>query len=408
MAANIYDLSVTAASNTTIDGIDISGSTGKVKDGDNVMRSEAAFMAQFIDDQGGIATTAGSANAQTVTLASGFTANANGHVFTVKIGAGLANTTTTPTLNVNGIGAIAWKVDYGGVIANPLPGDLQGGSYATFLDNGTNFILLNPQAQGRYPPGTLYGLTLSNGTDATNDINVAVGSARDGADSANMDLLTALGKQLDVSWAVGGTTGSPLGMLATGGAVGNNRYFLFLIKRPDTGVVDLAADTSSTGANIAANTNAAYTILRAVGEVTRTGGVNGVPIWYGTTPISGTWTPTDASGAGLSFSSVSGTYIKIGKLVKATLRLTFPATASGAVVTIGGLPFTSATYSGGAAVGAGSIWAFGIAAPNGAGVATLNSAALTFTVVNGAGVNSTNANWSTAVVSGTLTYEATA
>lgn len=55
---------------------------------------------------------------------------------------------------------------------------------------------------------------------------------------------------------------------------------------------------------------------------------------------AGTWTPIDSSGAGLSFSAVSGNYQVLGNMVFAYFALTFPATASGAGVTIGGLPLT--------------------------------------------------------------------
>ena len=56
----------------------------------------------------------------------------------------------------------------------------------------------------------------------------------------------------------------------------------------------------------------------------------------------GTWTPTDASGAGLTFTSPSGTYEKIGRQVAARAVLTYPATADGSNAVIGGLPFTTA------------------------------------------------------------------
>lgn len=54
----------------------------------------------------------------------------------------------------------------------------------------------------------------------------------------------------------------------------------------------------------------------------------------------GTWTPVDASGAGLVFTGVFGFYTKTGNIVTAMGRLTFPTTASVLGVTIGGLPFT--------------------------------------------------------------------
>ena len=59
----------------------------------------------------------------------------------------------------------------------------------------------------------------------------------------------------------------------------------------------------------------------------------------------GTWTPTDGSGASLSFTTVSANYIKIGGTYWASFGLTFPATASGAGVQINGLPFTTGSTS---------------------------------------------------------------
>ena len=55
----------------------------------------------------------------------------------------------------------------------------------------------------------------------------------------------------------------------------------------------------------------------------------------------GTWTPIDSSGAGLTFTDNSGTYVKIGSLCYITGYLSFPSTASGANAIIGGLPFAA-------------------------------------------------------------------
>lgn len=58
----------------------------------------------------------------------------------------------------------------------------------------------------------------------------------------------------------------------------------------------------------------------------------------------GTWTPTDASGAGLTFTiNTTSTYTKIGNFVTAYCSVTYPATASAAQATFGGLPFVSAS-----------------------------------------------------------------
>lgn len=56
----------------------------------------------------------------------------------------------------------------------------------------------------------------------------------------------------------------------------------------------------------------------------------------------GTWTPTDGSGAALSFSAVSAAYTKIGNMVWAYGTVTYPATGSGASAILASLPFTVA------------------------------------------------------------------
>jgi hypothetical protein len=53
----------------------------------------------------------------------------------------------------------------------------------------------------------------------------------------------------------------------------------------------------------------------------------------------GTYTPTDASGAGLTFSAVEGLYVKIGQFVTLAYTITFPATADGSAASFGGTPF---------------------------------------------------------------------
>ena len=63
----------------------------------------------------------------------------------------------------------------------------------------------------------------------------------------------------------------------------------------------------------------------------------------------GTWTGTDASGAGLSITFVGGRYTKIGRLVYVSAEtITYPVTASTASATLGGLPFTNGPQNAGA------------------------------------------------------------
>jgi hypothetical protein len=68
--------------------------------------------------------------------------------------------------------------------------------------------------------------------------------------------------------------------------------------------------------------------------------------WY----EEGTWTPTDQSGAGLTFTNVKGTYTRIGRQVNCLAWLTYPSTANGLGLTIGGLPFNIKSTDDGAGV----------------------------------------------------------
>lgn len=63
----------------------------------------------------------------------------------------------------------------------------------------------------------------------------------------------------------------------------------------------------------------------------------------------GTWTPSDASGAGLSFTVNSATYTKIGRCVYVSCYIIYPATANGSTALIGGLPFAAASVQVGTA-----------------------------------------------------------
>jgi len=55
----------------------------------------------------------------------------------------------------------------------------------------------------------------------------------------------------------------------------------------------------------------------------------------------GTWVPTDASGAGLTFTVSSCRYTKVGRLVTVQGIITYPATVSGATTSWGGFPFNA-------------------------------------------------------------------
>jgi hypothetical protein len=54
------------------------------------------------------------------------------------------------------------------------------------------------------------------------------------------------------------------------------------------------------------------------------------------------WTPTDGSGAGLSFTGVSANYVRMGNMVFAYAALTYPGTADASNASLQGLPITVA------------------------------------------------------------------
>jgi hypothetical protein len=59
-------------------------------------------------------------------------------------------------------------------------------------------------------------------------------------------------------------------------------------------------------------------------------------------PVDGGWTPVDGSGASLSFTITHpALYTKIGRAVFVSFAIVYPATASGALAVVGGLPYTS-------------------------------------------------------------------
>jgi hypothetical protein len=64
--------------------------------------------------------------------------------------------------------------------------------------------------------------------------------------------------------------------------------------------------------------------------------------WY----EEGAWTPTDASGAALTFTSAAGSYTRVGRLVNWQAVIVYPSTANASDSLIGGLPFTVAGGSG--------------------------------------------------------------
>lgn len=117
------------------------------------------------------------------------------------------------------------------------------------------------------PAEHINGLKLSNNSgDATNDIDIAVGKARDTADTANLVVASAIGKQIDASWAAGGTPGTTTGGLSSSLTLTNDTWYHVILGKV-SGTVEVGFDTSATGANLV--NDHAFTNVRRISSVRR-------------------------------------------------------------------------------------------------------------------------------------------
>ena len=109
-------------------------------------------------------------------------------------------------------------------------------------------------------PNMFYGLTLSNGTDADHDIDIAAGACMDTTAAVRINLTTAFTKQIDATWAAGDDVGG----LASGATLTTNAmYHLFAVVVG--GVADVMFDTSITCANgVANNAVTSYQYINSV------------------------------------------------------------------------------------------------------------------------------------------------
>jgi hypothetical protein len=155
---NIQDWSVTAANNGTADSA-INWAEGQARNTvNNSARSMMAAHAKQRNLQNGSIVTSGTANAQAFFSGLNYTAPIpTGLRVLLKIGPTLTNTAAA-TLEMDGLGPVAIKSIYG----TPLTGgEMLAGSYAEFLYDGTNWLLLRASlrvnvqkfiASGTYTP----------------------------------------------------------------------------------------------------------------------------------------------------------------------------------------------------------------------------------------------------------------
>ncbi len=156
-----------------------------------------------------------------------------------------------------------------GIFSSPLWANVSGALRRLTAPNASGTLSLTTETDGAppFPEKHISGLVVSNnGSDANNDIDISTGSCRDGSNAKNMVLSVAITKRLDANWAVGTNQGG----LDTSSEATSTWYYVWLILRSDTGVVDALFSTSSTAPTMPAN----YDYKRLIGAVFNDGSSN--------------------------------------------------------------------------------------------------------------------------------------
>lgn len=136
--SEVNSWSTTAASNNSAapDGWPEGMAPSAVND---CARELMAAIAKYRSDTDGVNTTGGSSNAYTLAASRVMAAYTAGDLYTVKTN--FANTSTTPTFNVDSLGAKTIKRVDGSAL---VVGDIPSGAIITLVYDGTDFLLLNP------------------------------------------------------------------------------------------------------------------------------------------------------------------------------------------------------------------------------------------------------------------------
>lgn len=161
-----------------------------------------------------------------------------------------------------------------GSVFQPLDADLTAIAALSTTSLGRGVLAVANDAAMRaympFPTNHIGGLrTANNVADAANDIDIAIGTARDASDTANMILTSALVKRLDANWAVGTNEGG----LDTGSKANSTTYAVWLITRTDLTATDVLFSTSFTAPTMPAN----YTYKRLIGAIRTASGGNILP-----------------------------------------------------------------------------------------------------------------------------------
>lgn len=228
-------------------------------------------------------TVGGTADAITVTLTPPPANYLDG--FTISFRATATNTGAV-TVDVNGLGAKAVEKMRTALVAADIT---NGDSVYMIYDSGGGggagaFAMITPQrspiltdgsiapekiSSFPLPAGHKSGGTLSrNLTDPGNDIDITAFSWRSADNAADLIAAAAIGKQLDVTWAAGGTPATPTGGRASSQPLADGAWAV--IAGLVSGTTEVGFDTDPGGANLI--TDHSFTNTRRLGWILRNSG----------------------------------------------------------------------------------------------------------------------------------------
>lgn len=177
--------------------------------------------------------------------------------------------------------------------------------------------------------GFIAGLTLSTaGSSAT--LSVAAGEAADSTNAALMQLSSALSKTTS-AWALGTAAGG----LDTGAIANSTWYHWYLIRRPDTGVVDVVFSTSASAPTLPTN----YTQYRRIGAMKTNGSAQWTSFkqygddFYWDTPVLDVNASAVAASALTTFTVPTG--VKVKPMLSVSVGQNGVASNSGLVAQLG-------------------------------------------------------------------------
>lgn len=211
--------------------------------------------------------------------------------------------------------------------AVPATGDfLAGYDISAAAERKFTIATILALATAIYPPGHIFGLTMSNDAgDTTNDIAIAAGSCRSSDDTTNI-VLAAMTKRIDAAWTVGNGGGG----MNTGAVANSTWYAVMAGYRPDTGVTDA---WFTTAASFLAGTDVfpdvAYTKKRRIGWVRRDVATN---LQFTQVDDDFTWVTQVADASGVN---INTTATALTLTVPPSTRARFRATADNSAALAG-------------------------------------------------------------------------